>query len=84
MLCRGPLFTAARNMMQTNCILSGCHADIQPPFFSDPCVIITNRFLIKDGAVDASPSVMPPTGPLPAADKQKIIEWLNAGGKFNN
>lgn len=81
---QGPLFTAVRNMMQTNCILSGCHADIQPPFFSDACNIIANRFLIKDRAVDANPSVMPPTGQLPAAEKQKIIDWLNAGGKFNN
>ena len=83
-VAQGPLFTAVRNMMQTNCILSGCHADIQPPFFSDPCLIVANRFLIKDRAVDANPSVMPPTGPLPAAEKQKITDWLNAGGKYSN
>lgn len=83
-VAQGPLFTAVRTMILANCAIVGCHGDVQPPFFSDPCAIIANRFLIKDRAVDANPSVMPPTGPLPAADKQKIIDWLNAGGKYSN
>jgi hypothetical protein len=80
----GPLFSAVRSLMQTNCILSGCHADIQPPLFSEPCVITTNRFLIKARAVDANPSPMPPNGLLSASERQKITDWINAGGRFNN
>jgi hypothetical protein len=81
---QGPLFSAVRAMMQTNCILSGCHADSQTPIFSDPCAIITNKFKIKARAVDSDPSPMPPTGLLPASERQKITDWLNAGGQFNN
>jgi hypothetical protein len=80
----GPFFTAVRSMMQSNCILSGCHADVQPPFFSDPCIIIANRSLIKARAVDGSPGPMPPTGLLSVTDRQKITDWINAGGQFNN
>jgi SprB repeat len=80
----GPLFSAVRSLMQTNCILSGCHADVQPPLFAEPCTIITNRFLIKARAVDSDPSPMPPNGLLSASERQKITDWLNAGGHFNN
>ena len=80
----GPFFSAVRSIMQTNCILSGCHGDIQPPLFADPCVIIANRFLIKSRAVDGNPSPMPPNGLLSASERQKITDWINAGGQFNN
>lgn len=83
-VAQGPLFTAVRTMMQTNCILSGCHADSQTPIFSDPCAIITNRFKIKSRAVDGDPSPMPPTGLLPDSLRQKITAWISAGGQFNN
>jgi SprB repeat len=83
-VAQGPLFSAVRAMMQANCILSGCHADSQTPVFSDPCAIILNKFKIKARAVDSDPSPMPPTGLLPASERQKITDWLNAGGQFNN
>lgn len=81
---QGTLFTAVRSMMQTNCVLSGCHGDSQTPIFSDPCAIILNKLKIKARAVDGDPSPMPPTGLLPASERQKITDWLNAGGGFTN
>lgn len=80
----GPLFSAVKTLMQTNCALPGCHADAQTPIFSDPCNIILNKIKIKARAVDSDPSPMPPTGLLPASDRQKITDWINAGGQFNN
>jgi hypothetical protein len=32
--------------------------------------------------VDGNPSPMPPGGLLPASEQQKIINWINAGGRF--
>jgi hypothetical protein len=46
--------------------------------------IIAKWDRIKARAVDNLPSVMPQSGPLTAADKQKITDWVNAGHTVNN
>ena len=81
----GPLFNAVRTLIQTNCALTGgCHGDTQQPLFTDPCNIIANKLIIKQRAVDGIPTSMPPTGLLPQAERQKITDWLNAGGQYIN
>lgn len=84
----GPLFTAAKGVIQTNCAIAGCHtggaAATGGLDFSVECNIVINKDRIKSRAIDGVPSIMPPTGPLPQADKDKINAWLAAGGKFTN
>lgn len=84
----GPLFSAVKAVMLANCATPGCHVGASPQSginLSDDCTIVGQGLRIKARAVDAIPSQMPPTGPpLSAVDKQKIIDWLNAGGKHNN
>jgi hypothetical protein len=78
------LFSAVRSLVQTNCAINGCHGNAQQPLLVDPCAIIANKFLIKQRAVDGNPTPMPPTGLLPAAERQKITDWINAGGLYTN
>ncbi len=84
----GPLFNAVKAVLATNCATAGCHSLPTPQNglnFADDCTIVGQGLRIKARAVDANPSQMPPSGPpLSAADKQKIVDWLNAGGKHNN
>ncbi len=84
----GPLFIAVKAVLATNCAVPGCHSLPSPQNgldFADDCTIVGQGLRIKARAVDANPSQMPPTGPpLSATDKQKIIDWINAGGKHNN
>lgn len=84
----GPLFNAVKAVVITNCATAGCHSLPTPQSglnFADDCTIVGQGLRIKARAVDAIPSQMPPSGPpLSAVDKQKIIDWLNAGGKHNN
>ncbi len=84
----GPLFLAVKAVLAVNCAIPGCHSLPSPQNgldFADDCTIVSQGLRIKARAVDANPSQMPPTGPpLSNADKQKIIDWLNAGGKHNN
>jgi hypothetical protein len=84
----GPLFLAVKAVLATNCAIPGCHSLPNPQNgldFADDCTIVLQGLRIKARAVDANPSQMPPVGPpLSALDKQKIIDWLNAGGKHNN
>ena len=84
----GSLFLAVKAVLATNCATPGCHSLPTPQSglnFADDCTIVGQGVRIKARAVDSNPSQMPPSGPpLSAVDKQKIIDWLNAGGKHNN
>ncbi len=85
----GPLFTAVKQVLATNCAVTGCHVGPNPQSgldFSNDCTITLNNSRIKARAVDGNPSFMPPPPrpQLSAADKQKILNWVNAGGQINN
>lgn len=81
----GTLFAAVRTLVQNNCV--PCHSGTVANGgmnFSVDCNIVNNKARIKARAVDANPSAMPQGGLLPAAERQKITDWVNAGGKFTN
>jgi hypothetical protein len=81
----GPLFTQVKAVLQANC--GGCHGAVNPTAginLTDDCVIVAQKNRIKARAVDFAPSVMPPSGAISATDRQKITDWINAGGKHNN
>lgn len=84
----GSLFSAVKAVLATNCAVPGCHSLPAPQNglnFADDCTIVAQKDRIKARAVDANPSQMPPSGPvLSATDKQKIVDWINAGGKHSN
>jgi hypothetical protein len=44
--------------------------------------IIAAKDVIKKRAVDGTPSFMPQGGELTNVDKQKIVDWINAGGRI--
>ena len=81
----GPKFLAVKSVISSSCALSGCH--VSPTNagginFQTNANIVSNKLLIKAMAVDLG--TMPPTGPLQAADKAKITDWINAGGKITD
>jgi uncharacterized membrane protein len=81
----GPLFSAVRNVLQANCV--SCHNASTPNGGMDwtiDCNIVNNRERIRARAVDGNPSAMPPTGLLPASERQKITDWINAGGRYTD
>jgi uncharacterized membrane protein len=81
----GPLFNQVRTLLQNNCV--SCHNPNNQNGGMDwtvDCNIVTFKNNIKLRAVDGNPSPMPPTGLLPASERQKITNWINAGGKFTN
>lgn len=81
----GPLFSAVRTLLDSRCV--GCHnagnANGGMNWTVD-CNVVNNKDRIKARAVDNNPSSMPPTGPLPQADKDKITAWINAGGRYTD
>ena len=81
----GPLFTAVKTLMQNNCVT--CHNNTQTEGgmnWTVDCNIVANKERIKARAVDGIPSAMPPTGLLPATERAKITNWINAGGNYTN
>ena len=80
----GPLFTAVKNILNTRC--TGCHGSSPPVSGTNwtvDCNIVTKALRIKSRAVDANPGVMPPSGFIPASERQAITNWINAGGQYN-
>ncbi len=83
----GPNFTAVKTIMLANCATPGCHSGATPQSgynFADDCTIVSQRLRIKARAVDGNPSIMPASGAISNADKQKITDWINAGGGHSN
>ena len=81
----GPLFSAVKTLIQNNCV--NCHnANVTNGGmnFAVDCNIVNSGDRIKARAVDGNPSAMPQGGLLPAAERQKITDWINAGGKYIN
>jgi SprB repeat len=84
-LAAGTLFDAVRTLVQNNCVT--CHnATVTNGGmnFSVDCNIVNNKDRIKARAVDGNPSPMPQGGLLSGTERQKITDWINAGGKFTN
>jgi uncharacterized membrane protein len=79
----GPLFTSVKGLMQANC--QSCHNSSTLNGGMDwtvDCNIVTYKDRIKARAVDLG--TMPPTGPLPQSEKNKITAWINAGGRITD
>lgn len=84
-LPQGPLFTSLKAVLATNCAFAGCHGGASPQSginYADNCTIVSGKVRINARAVVAG--TMPPSGAMSAADKQKITDWINAGGKYSN
>lgn len=81
----GPLFSAVRSLMQLNCV--SCHNASNANGgmnWEIDCNIVANKDRIKARAVDGSPSPMPPSGLLPQSERDKITNWINAGGRYTD
>lgn len=81
----GPLFSAVRTLIQNNCV--GCHSAAVPNGgmnWTVDCNIVQFKDRIRERAVNGNPSPMPQGGLLPASERQKITDWINAGGKYSN
>lgn len=84
-LSAGPLFTQVKSVLQANCV--SCHNNTIANGgmnWEVDCNIVNNKDRIRARAVDGNPSAMPPTGLISAAERQKITDWINAGGRFTD
>lgn len=81
----GVLFAAVKAVMNANCV--SCHSGGSAQggiSLGTDCNIINAAARIKARAVDGNPSFMPQGGQLSDADKKKITDWINAGGKYTD
>ena len=87
----GSLFSAVKTIIQANCAVPGCHVSPAPTGgidFTIDCNIVANRDRIKERAVNNFGTVNqmppPPTAGLSQANRDAIVNWINAGGQFGN
>jgi mono/diheme cytochrome c family protein len=81
----GPLFTAVRDVINANCV--GCHGATNPSggvSLNTDCAIVQRKDRIKARSVDGMPSWMPTAGPMPISERNKITNWINAGGRVTD
>ncbi|MBM3159382.1 MAG: c-type cytochrome [Bacteroidetes bacterium] len=81
----GPKFAAVKQLIQANCV--SCHngpGGIGGMNLSTDCNIVSAKERIKARAVDGTPSPMPSGGLLPPSERQKIIDWIAAGGRVTD
>lgn len=81
----GPFFTAVKSLIQAQCVSchSGAGASAGKDWTND-CLVIANKAIIKQRTVDGTPSFMPQGGKLSAADMKIITDWVNAGGRYSD
>lgn len=86
-LSYGPKFFNVRNIVNGFC--GPCHLNgtVNGGMNFDADISVVNAWdRIKIRTVDGTPSFMPaaPNAPLTAADKQKIVDWVNAGHRITD
>ena len=84
----GPLFTAVKAIITTNCAVSGCHNGSQAPDYRVDCSIVDYADLIKLRAVDQANTgeqmPQPPRMALAQSDRDKISAWITAGKRITD
>jgi hypothetical protein len=81
----GPFFSAVKTLIQTQCV--SCHSGAGASAgkdWSNDCLVIANKAIIKQRTVDGTPSFMPQGGKLSVADMKIITDWVNAGGRYSD
>lgn len=81
----GPKFFNVRNIVNGYC--GSCHLNgntIGGKNFDADASVVASWDRIKARTVDGLPSFMPQNGQLTALDKQKIVDWVNAGHRITD
>jgi len=83
----GPKFAAVKQLILGYC--GPCHLNgtVNGAMnFDTDASIVTHKLRIKARTVDGLPTFMPetPNSPLSLVDRQKITDWINAGGTTMN
>lgn len=81
-LAYGPKYALVRQLINGYC--GPCHLNNGmegSKNFDTDANVIASKDRIKVRAVDGNPTFMPQGGQLTTIDKQKITDWINAGGR---
>jgi len=81
----GFLFSEVKVILATRC--NSCHSGLNPQAgldWTDNCTIVNNKDRIRARAIDGNSATMPPAGLIPLQERNKIMEWINAGGKYTD
>jgi hypothetical protein len=81
----GPKYASVKQLITGYC--GPCHLGTAMEGgmnFDSDIKIVAAKDRIKARAVDGNPSFMPQGGQLTTIDKQKITDWINAGGRTSD
>ncbi len=81
----GDNFNELKGILVANC--SSCHSGPNPQAgidFTRNCDIFNHGDRIKDRAIDAIPTPMPPLGLMTKEERNILLKWINNGHNFEN
>ncbi len=82
-IAKGNRFAEVATILKTRCSL--CHSGVNPQAGIDltkTCDILSNWTRIQARAIEGNPTIMPPSGFIPIEERNKILEWINNGHKY--
>jgi hypothetical protein len=81
----GVLFKTVQQLLVAKC--TPCHMGVNPQSgldWNNVCDVVNSWDRIRERAVFGNPSPMPQPGLLPQTERNKIIDWINAGHGYTN
>lgn len=82
-LAIGNKFAQVASILNARC--SSCHSGFNPQAgidFTRICDILNHWNRIQARSVEGNPSPMPPTGLISLEERNKLLEWINNGHKY--
>ena len=82
---KGNRFRQVSQILANRC--SSCHSGNNPHAglnFTQPCNILSHWDRIQARAVNGSPSPMPQAGLIPIEERNKIMEWISSGHRYED
>ena len=84
-IVQGNTFKQVKKILSNRCI--SCHSGYNPHAglnFTRSCDIINNWDRIQARAVNGTPTPMPQAGLIPLNERNKIVEWIANGHKYED
>jgi len=84
-ISKGIKFTEVASILKTRC--ASCHSGLNPHAgidFTRTCDVLNHWDRIKSRAVEGNSSPMPPSGLITLSERNKLLDWINSGHKYED
>jgi hypothetical protein len=80
---KGNKFTEVASILKTRC--ASCHSGINPHAgidFTSVCDVLNHWNRIQARTIEGNPTPMPPSGLITTNERNKLLDWINSGHRY--